>query len=126
MKLIDLQAVKTSLNMWMKSLQETLADIRNHVHEELGLVAGQRTDSESSNRIIQKRMEARIEANHREFQTKLKELEAGAERGRGTGTSVGAAKPPKFDWTISWPCSGTSFRPQQSTNAGQTWRNPHI
>jgi hypothetical protein len=35
---VDLQAVKTSLVMWTKRLQETLADTRNDLHEELGLM----------------------------------------------------------------------------------------
>jgi hypothetical protein len=43
-------------------------------------------------RISRERMEAKTEAIWLEFQTQLKEVEAGAERGRGTGT--GAEKPP--------------------------------
>jgi hypothetical protein len=35
---MDLQAVKTSLDTRTKSLEETLADTRNDIHEELGLV----------------------------------------------------------------------------------------
>jgi hypothetical protein len=44
-------------------------------------------------------VEAPNEANRREFQS---QLEARTERGRGTGNGVTAAKPPKFDGTISW------------------------
>jgi hypothetical protein len=44
-------------------------------------------------RIGQNMMEAKIEAIRCEFQTQLKEVEAGAKHGRGTGT-VGTAKPP--------------------------------
>jgi hypothetical protein len=39
-------------------------------------------------RINQERMEARTETIRREFQTQLKEVEAGAECGRGTGTDA--------------------------------------
>jgi hypothetical protein len=35
---VDLQAVKTSHHTWTKSLQEILADSRNDLHEELGLM----------------------------------------------------------------------------------------
>jgi hypothetical protein len=34
---VDLQTVKTSLVMQMKNLQETLADMRNDLHEEISL-----------------------------------------------------------------------------------------
>jgi hypothetical protein len=37
-------------------------------------------------RINQERMEAKTEATRREFQTQLKGVVAGAERGGGTGT----------------------------------------
>jgi hypothetical protein len=47
-------------------------------------------------------MEAKLEATRREFQTQLKEPEAGAERGIATGTGVGEVKEPKFDGTTSW------------------------
>jgi hypothetical protein len=35
---MDLQAIKTSLNTRTKSLEETLSDTRNNIHEEFGLV----------------------------------------------------------------------------------------
>jgi hypothetical protein len=38
----------------------------------------------------------------REFQTQLKEVEAGAQSGRGTGTGAGAAVQLKFDGTTTW------------------------
>jgi hypothetical protein len=47
-------------------------------------------------------MEAKIEANRREFQAQLKEVVARDEHGRGTGTGATAAKPAKFDGTTSW------------------------
>jgi hypothetical protein len=53
-------------------------------------------------RMNQERVEAEIAATHHEFQTQLKEVEAEAKHGRGTGTSVGAAKQPKFDGTTTW------------------------
>jgi UTP-glucose-1-phosphate uridylyltransferase len=36
--LVDLKAVKTPLDKKMKSLQETLADMRNNLHKELDLM----------------------------------------------------------------------------------------
>jgi hypothetical protein len=57
-------------------------------------------------KINKERMEAKIEATRREFQSQLKEVEAWTECGRGIGT--GPAKPPKFNETIPWtvflPC----------------------
>jgi hypothetical protein len=35
---MDLQAVNTSINTWMKSLQETLADTRNNLYKQFGLM----------------------------------------------------------------------------------------
>jgi hypothetical protein len=43
----------------------------------------------------------------------VKEVKAQVERGRGTGTSVSSAKPPKFDGTTSWAV----FRSQFETTA---------
>jgi hypothetical protein len=62
-------------------------------------------------KINEERMEAKIEATQREFQTQVKEIGggAGAERRRGTGTATGKAKPLKFDGTTGLhhgPCSG--------------------
>jgi hypothetical protein len=65
-------------------------------------------------KISQERMEAKIKATRCEFQTQLKEAEAGAERRRGTGTGMGAVKPPKFDGTASWAV----FRSNLETVAG--------
>jgi hypothetical protein len=52
-------------------------------------------------RVNQERFEDKIEATWREFKTQLKEIQARAECGRGTGTGAYAAKPPKFDGTTS-------------------------
>jgi uncharacterized protein YydD (DUF2326 family) len=35
---VDLQAVKMSLYTWTKNLQESIVDMRNNLHEELGLM----------------------------------------------------------------------------------------
>jgi type VI protein secretion system component Hcp len=94
-KHVDLQAVKTSLDTRTKFLQETLADTKNDLHEEARTM-------KAEIRINQERMEAKTETIRREFQTQLKEVEAGAECGRGTGTGMGAPKSPKFDGTTSW------------------------
>jgi hypothetical protein len=32
---VDLQATRTSINMWTKSLLDTITDQREHLHEEL-------------------------------------------------------------------------------------------
>jgi hypothetical protein len=52
---------------------------------------------EAEIRINQERMEAKTEATRREFQTQFKEVEAGVEYRRRTGTGLGAAKPQNFD-----------------------------
>jgi hypothetical protein len=90
---VDLQAVKTTLETRMKNLQETLVDTRNDIHEELGLmlqVEAQRMKAEI--RINQERAEAKAEAIRREFQTQVKEVEAGKEKrnlhGSGEATEV--------------------------------------
>jgi hypothetical protein len=99
---VDLQAVRTSLDTRTKILQETLADTRNDLHEELGLILQfEEQTMKAESRINQQRMEAKIETTRHEFQTQLKEVEALAEYGRGTGNSVGTAKTHKFDGTTS-------------------------
>jgi hypothetical protein len=58
---VDLQEVKISLDMRMKSLQKTLADTRKDFHEELGLmiqVEPQTTKSEI--RIKQERWKPKL------------------------------------------------------------------
>jgi hypothetical protein len=52
-------------------------------------------------KINQERMEAKIEAARREFQTRLKEVKAGAEWGRRIETGASPVKPPNFDGTTS-------------------------
>jgi hypothetical protein len=56
---MDLQAVKTSLDKWIKSLQETLAHMRNDLHDEFGHML--QVDAEITKaeiRLNQERMEA--------------------------------------------------------------------
>jgi hypothetical protein len=77
-----LEAVKASLDMRTKSLQEILVDTKKYLHEELGLTFQVETQTTKS----------LIEATHHEFQTQLKEVEAPVERGRGTGTLRGRGK----------------------------------
>jgi hypothetical protein len=89
---VDLQAVRTSLDTRMKSTQETLVDTRKGLEKELGLMF--QVEAHTTKILI--------EANRRDLQTQLKEVEARAERRRVTGTGEGAAKPPKFDRTTSW------------------------
>jgi hypothetical protein len=98
---MDLQAVNASLDMRRKSLQETLAGMRNDLHKELGLILQIEAQTmETEVRMSRERVESKIVATRREFQAQLKLVKAGAECGRGTGTSL--AKPPKFDGTTSW------------------------
>jgi hypothetical protein len=52
-------------------------------------------------RVTQERMEAKIEATWLGFRHSWKKLRPRAECGRGTGTSMDAKKPPKFDRTTS-------------------------
>jgi hypothetical protein len=60
---VDLQAVKTSFDMQMKSLQEILADMRNDLHEVLGLMLQVEAQTMKAElRINQERMESKIEA----------------------------------------------------------------
>jgi hypothetical protein len=97
---VDLQAVKMPLDTQKSSLQETLADTRNDLYEELDLMFQvQARTTKAEIRINEERTEAKTEATRRDFQPQSKEVEARAKRGRGTGTSEGAAKPPKFDGT---------------------------
>jgi Skp family chaperone for outer membrane proteins len=73
MKHVDLQAVKTSLDTWIKSLQKTLADTKNDLYKDAQTMKAER-------RIDQERMEAKTQATQRKFQTSLKEVSAGANR----------------------------------------------
>jgi hypothetical protein len=60
---VDLQAVKTSLDAWMKSLQEILVDTRKDLHEVLGLTLQVKAQTMKADiRINQERTEAKIEA----------------------------------------------------------------
>jgi hypothetical protein len=121
---VDLQAVKTSLDTRAKSRKETLADTRNALHEELGLMVQVETQTTKTEiRMTQERMETEIAAARREFQTQLEEVEVGAEPGRGTGT--GAMKPPKFDGTTSWAVFRRQFETIVEHNCWTTRRNPH-
>jgi hypothetical protein len=67
---VDVQTVKTSLDMRAKSLQKTLAETRNDLHEELGLMIQVETQTTKAEiRMNQERIESEIAAAHREFQT---------------------------------------------------------
>jgi hypothetical protein len=94
----------------MKSLQETLAYMRNDLLKELGLmlqVEAQTTKAEI--RINQERVAAKIEVTRHDFQTQLKEeVQARTERGKGTYT--GTANPPKFHGTTSLAAFQRQFK----------------
>jgi hypothetical protein len=60
---VDLQAVKTSLDAWMKSLQETLVDTRNDLHKVLGLTLQIKKQTIKADlRVNQERTDAKAEA----------------------------------------------------------------
>jgi chromosome segregation ATPase len=86
---VDLHAVKTSLDTWTKSLQETLADTRKDLHGELSFMF----------QVEAQALKTLIEATQCEFQMQLKEVKAQVRHGRGTGTGAGASKPPKYNRT---------------------------
>jgi hypothetical protein len=89
---LDLQAVKTSLDTWRKNHQESLADTRKDLHEELGLMF----------QVEVKTVKALLETTQQKFQSQLDKVEARAEWGRGTGACASMVQPPKFDGTTSW------------------------
>jgi hypothetical protein len=68
---------------------------------------------------------ALTEVTRREFQTQLKDVDALAEGGRGTGTGASAATPPTFDGTISWVVFLRQFETVAEYTAERAWRNPH-
>jgi hypothetical protein len=97
----DLETVKTSLDTRTKLLVESISDTRKGLHEELGLMF----------QVEAQTTKALIEANRREFQAQLEEIEARA--GRGSRPAAVAAQPPTFDGTTSWAV----FRRQLETVA---------
>jgi hypothetical protein len=105
MEQVDLQAVKTSLDTRTKSLQGIPADMKSDLHEEAWTM-------KEEIRINEERVVAKNEATRLEFQTQMKGVDAETERRRGTGTGMGAAKPPEFDGT-----SSSLFRRQFETVA---------
>jgi tRNA U34 5-carboxymethylaminomethyl modifying GTPase MnmE/TrmE len=102
---VDLAAVKVSLDTQMRSLLETIADMRKDLHEELDFMTYVETQT----------TKALVEATLCEFHTQLKEAEARAEYGecQMTGTNVDMVKPCKFNESTSW----TVFRCQFKTTA---------
>jgi hypothetical protein len=77
---VDLQAVKTSIDMWTGSLKDDITDAkdfheaitntRNDLHEELGLMLQVEAHiTKAEIRINQELAEAKIKATQHEFQT---------------------------------------------------------
>jgi hypothetical protein len=91
---VDLQAIETSVDMWTKSLLETITDIRVHLQKELGLMIQVETQM---TKII-------IDTTGRGLMAKIAEVEVRAESGfcQRTGTGTGVAQTPKFDGSTSW------------------------
>jgi hypothetical protein len=90
---VDLQAIKTSVNMRTKSLLETTTDTKECLHEELGLVIQVKTQM----------MRTLVDTTWQGLKAKLAEVEAQAERWscQGTGTTIGMVQTPKFDGLMS-------------------------
>jgi hypothetical protein len=81
-----------------KDIHEAIANTRNDFHEELMLqVEAHKMKVEI--KTNQERMKVKMAATRREFQTQLKKVEAGAERGRGTRNDAGAVKPRAVFWS---------------------------
>jgi hypothetical protein len=109
---VPLQAVKTFVYIWTGRLESDITDTkkdihkvkvntRNDFHDELGLmIQGEAHMTKTQ-----------IDTTRRGPEAKIVEFEAQAERGRETGNVAGAAKPPKFDGTATWWCSGSSSKP---------------
>jgi hypothetical protein len=127
---VDLQAVKTSINMWTGTLKGNIMDTKkvfhkaienttNDLHKELDtMFQVEATIIKPEIKINQESTKARIEGTQHESQTQSEKVEAGAKHERGTET--GAAKPPKFDMTTSW----TMFRHQLEAMAEHNcWTN---
>jgi hypothetical protein len=87
---LDLQAVKTSVNMWTGILKDNITDrkknfhkdvknTRNDLYEELDLMFQVEVRAIKAELMIDQKI---MEAIRREFQTQLKEDEAEAERGK--------------------------------------------
>jgi hypothetical protein len=87
---VDLETVKTSLDTPTKFLVESISDIRKGLHEEFGLIF----------QVEAQTTKALIEANQREFQSQLEEIEGRAER--GSRPAAITVQPPTFDGTTSW------------------------
>jgi hypothetical protein len=71
-----------------KDFREAIWNTRNYLHEEFDItfqVEARKMKIDLT--INQERMKAKTEGTRREFQTQLKEVKKGAERGRGIGTS---------------------------------------
>jgi hypothetical protein len=93
---VYIEAKRMSIGTRTQSFLGTITDTREHLHEEL--------------QVNTQTTKALIEATQHKFQTQLKEVEAWAEHGTGTGTSAIAAKPPNFDGTTSWAVFWCCFK----------------
>jgi hypothetical protein len=96
---VDLQAIRTVIDTWTKSLLDTITDTREHLHEELGLIIQGEAQM----------MKTLIDTTWRGLKAKIPEVEAQVECGRGTGTGAGTVKPPTFDRT-SWAAYWHQFK----------------
>jgi hypothetical protein len=108
---VNLRAEKESLDTRTKILQETLTDTKNDFHEEARKM-------KAEIRINQERMEVNIEVTRRNFQTQLKDAEAGTERGIATRNAAGSVRPPKFDGTRAWAVFRRQFETVEEYNCG--------
>jgi hypothetical protein len=120
---VDLQAVKTSINMWTGSLKEDITNTKKDFHKAaentrtnlyVELHATFRAEAmiiKAQIKMNQERMEAKIKATQCEFQTQLKEVKAGAEHRRGTELVQAWRSHQSLMGRHHTPCSGASSRP---------------
>jgi hypothetical protein len=111
---VNLQTVKTSLDTWTKFLVESIADTRKGLHVELGLMF----------QVEAQTTKALIEANQRELQSQLEEVEARAERGSRPAACASTAQPPTFYRTTSWAMFWRQFETVAEHNCW-TWQGKY-
>jgi hypothetical protein len=87
---VNLWTIRTSVDTRTKSFLETITDTKEHLHEELSLTV--QGEAQMTKTLI--------DAMQRGLETKIAEVEARTERGRGVGIGESPAKLP-FDRTLS-------------------------
>jgi hypothetical protein len=88
--------------MRTENFQETLEAIRADFITDFSMVDLAVKATRIETVAHQRNMEAKTEANRREFQSQLEGVKAVADQGSRPAACVSMAQPPKFDETISW------------------------